>query len=146
MTAKRDVEAGQPVTTADVEPVECEHDRAINEYLSTQRAQAAPDVDPDTAERCPSLHCDRPIKRLESGVYFCPSCSWHGRELTPPVVPRFAVGDWVRAKPSATLAQVVAIRSTPRAVDAWQYSLTNADESGVVERNEPALVAAERPR
>ena len=116
---------------------------ADTEYVRIVRS--APD--PETVPRCPSLHCDRPIKRLESGVYFCPSCSWHGRELTPPAAaPRFSVGSWVLTAPSATLAQVVAIRSTPHGRDAWQYSLANTDESGVVERNESALSAAERPR
>ena len=207
MTAKRDVEAGQLVTTADVEPrgrafavargmpfidnrgeslVRYTYGAGQSATVGEQRVSDssgeiragtplyacddgvssvppvnvavqpqdfAPLLDAlrrgaSPAPRCPSCDSSRYMRKTDHGDWFCAGAcgGWHGRELTPPVVPRFAVGDWVRAKPSATLAQVVAIRSTPHGRDAWQYTLTNADESGVVERNESALVAAERPR
>lgn len=100
--------------------------------------------------RCPSFHCDRPVNRLDSGMYFCPSCSWHGASLTAPVVPRFAVGDRVRQSNDTEGAmrgvawQVVAVRQShgdPARYDIVREAL-DGDDRGL-DVGERHLVACE---
>jgi len=110
--------------------------------LSTN-AHAKFTADPETAPRCPSMHCDRPVKRLESGTWWCASCSWHGASLTaPPAAAKFSAGQWVRDIAKGTVAQVMRVRvGSP-----LPYTIVNRDESASVERAESQLEATERPR
>lgn len=142
LTTKRDVEAGQFVTAADVEPVECEHDRAINEYLHAQRAQPAPPTP------CPSCDTARFLRKTDHGLHFC-ACGWHGASLTAPVVPRFAVGDWVRDVAYGDTGQVMFVGVPTHAACGVFYGLAVSDTDGEHRSHahlEADLVATERPR
>lgn len=111
---------------------------------------------PDERPRCPSCDSSR-LRRTDHGAHYCPACSWHGASLTVPVVPRFAVGDWI-AKTSPTpegawTGQVVRVHPPLHfgAEHAYDVALTQPLDDGNAEpvtcrRPESMFVPSERPR
>lgn len=121
------------------------------------RSQAVPppfvpaSVHMESAPRCPSCDSAAHLRKTENGWYCGGTCGgWHGASLTaPPAVPRFAVGDWVRARSSGDVGQVMRASVVSYGV---VYDLATHDddpeqnEGRSFTHDEDDLIAAERPR